>query len=387
MHGLEYYENKYNQRISEALDINDSDVRATFTDEDFSIRDLRTMIFREACEGNLRENAETAFGQLLRGGVQALAVDYFNYSAGSTIYQDLVQYIKTDKFAEFYAPMYGVELPKEVNREGRYAESTLHGTDSMIINKKFGRLYEFEEELWLHDRTGQIKAKSQQIGEGMRILKELYFSARLCGVAMRFPEDIYVEAPKVVSQIYKHDLFGKGDDGNLYGNRPQANEVLLTQQSLEQAYLSMLQSRDPHGKRIMVNVNHLVVSASDTFNAAKLIHSALQPSVPAVSNQGTGGNPFFTGGATGWINTINPLVGMFKLKVGRYLPLKHWFIGEAKKGVIEQEEAPMTIVQENPTSGESFSRDVYVFKSKARWEMDWIEGSPVFWYKGYNPAP
>lgn len=386
MFDLEYYENKYNQRLSESMELSEADIRATFRAEDFSIRNLRTMIFQEACEGNLKENAETAFGNLLRGGIQALALDYFNYSAGSTIYQDLVQYVRTDKYAEFYGPMYGVELPKEVNREGRYAESTLHGTDSMIVNKKFGRLYKFEEELWLHDRTGQVKAKSQQIGEGMRILKELYFSARLCGVAMRFPEDIYIEAPKVVAQIYKDDLFGTVG-GQKFGNRPEANEVLLTQQSLEGAYLNMLQSRDPHQKRIMVNVNTLVVSASDTFNAAKLIHSTLQPSVPAVSNQGAGSSPFFTGGNTGWINTINPLVGMFKLKVGRYLPLKHWFIGEAKKGIIEQEEAPMSIVQENPTSGESFSRDVYVFKSKARWEMDWIEGSPVFWYKGYNPAP
>ncbi len=385
MYDLEFYENKYNQRIQESCALSEADIRATFRDENFSIRDLRTMVFKEAYEGNLKENAETAFGQLLRGGVQALALDFFNYSAGTTIYQDIVQYIRTDKYAEFYAPMYGVELPKEVNREGRYAESTLHGTDSMIINKKFGRLYKFEEELWLHDRTGQIKAKSQQIGEGMRILKELYFTARLCGVEMRFPEDIYVTAPKVVADVFKSDLFGVVDGEN-YGNRPVDDNVLLTQQSLEQAYMRMLQSRDPHGKRIMVNVNTLLVSPSDTFNAAKLIHSTLQPSTPAVSNQGAGGTPFFTGGSTGWINTINPLVGMFKLKVGRYLPLKHWFIGEAKKGLIEQEEAPMSIVQENPTSGESFSRDVYVFKSKARWEMDWIEGSPVFWYKGYNPA-
>jgi hypothetical protein len=85
----------------------------------------------------------------------------------------------------------------------------------------------------------------------------------------------------------------------------------------------------------------------------------------------------------GYVNTINPLYGLYKLKVARYLPSKHWYLGQAKKGLIFQNREPLSIVQENPAAGESFARDILVFRSKARWEVDWIEGSNLFWYQGY----
>jgi hypothetical protein len=148
----------------------------------------------------------------------------------------------------------------------------------------------------------------------------------------------------------------------------------------------MMKARDPLKNRILTKMDTLIVSVDDMFTAAKLINSTLQPSTPGTAAQVQGGTALGTGvpgGTTGYVNTINPLYGLYKLKVSRYLPKYHWYLGQAKKGIIFQNREPLSIVQEGPASGESFAREILVFRTKARWEMDWIEGSNLFWYQGY----
>lgn len=385
MKSLSFYENNYQQRLMESLGIDEKKMRSMVTSDKFSIHKLRQSIFHEAYHGRLKENAETTFGQFLRAGVQTLAADYFNYSAAKTVYQDIVDIRTSNKAAEFYAPMYGIEIPREIGVDGKYAESRMHATDSMMVNRKFGRLYKFQQELWDDDQTGEIRRKAAQMGEGMRILQELYFVARLSAEKMTFPEGVTVRAPQLLgANVYKDDLWGTVG-GIKYGNRPTANNVMLTAKAIEDAHISFMNARDPHGRRILVEPSVLIVSGQDSFNAARLLNSTLHPSVPSVSNQGTDAAQF-TGGATGWTMATNPLKGLYSLKISRYLPAYYWFIGEPKKGLILQEREPMSVVQENPLSGESFSRDMYVFRVKARWEMDWIVGANNFWYKGYCKA-
>ena len=393
---IEHYERQNQMAVLQKMGLTEADVKETFTDPGFSIQNFRLNILREAAEGNLKEGtAETSFGQLLRVGVQAMAADYFAWAGTETIFQDIVDERPSNKYAEFYAPMYGGQLPKPVERSGRYASSYFKGTDSMIINQKFGRLYEFEKELWDDDKTGQIRQKASEIGQGMRIAQEMWFTARLTGESMTFAEDITVPQPQVVgvyaptstTGVYQTALFGTiaGVD---YGNCATTTGVTtkLSQSNIEAASIAMLKARDPMKNLLLTKMDTLIVSVNDMFTAAKLINSTLQPSMPAVSDQGSGTvSAFFTGGATGYVNTINPLMGLYKLKVSRYLPAYHWYLGQAKKGLIMQSRSPLEIIQENPASGESFGRDVLVFKSTARWEIDWITGSNYFWFRGYRP--
>jgi hypothetical protein len=378
---MEAYQKNLETAPLAKLGITVADLRETFQDRDFSIQEFYTNILKESCEGNLKETAEGTFGQLLRVGVQAMASDYFAWAGGDTIYQDLVDERPSNKYAEFYAPMYGGQLPKPVERSGRYASSYFKGTDSMIVNIKFGRLYEFEQELWEDDKTGQIRQRSQQIGEGMRIVQEMWYIARLTGMAQTYPEDITVPEPQVVSEVYSNTLFSPTE-----GNRAAAAGTRLSQPALEEASINMMKARDPLKNRILTKMDTLIVSVDDMFTAAKLINSTLQPSTPGTAAQVQGGTALGTGvpgGTTGYVNTINPLYGLYKLKVSRYLPKYHWYLGQAKKGIIFQNREPLSIVQEGPASGESFARDILVFRTKARWEMDWIEGSNLFWYQGY----
>ena len=384
---MEHYEKQEQNRILSQLNISENDVRETFNANGFSIKQLRLNILRESAEGNLREGtAETTWGQLLRVGVQAMAADHFAWAGTETIYQDIVEERPSNKYAEFYAPMYGGQLPKPVERSGRYASSYFKGTDSMLINQKFGRLYEFEKELWEDDKTGQIRQKSQDIGMGMRIVQEMWFSGRLTGVATNFQEDLYVPAPAIVTTVYDVNLFGTG-----IGNKAANAGTRLGQSALEAASVNMMQARDPLKNLLLTKMDTLIVSVDDMFNAAKLINSTLQPTIPGLATQAIGGTTVTAGQATsgvlggtiGYVNTINPLYGLYKLKVGRYIPHYHWYLGQAKKGLILQTRSPLEIIQENPSAGESFGRDVLVFKSSARWQIDWIEGNNYFWYQGY----
>jgi hypothetical protein len=380
---MEVLERKAQNAFLNRLGLTEADVRETFSRPGFSIKQLRENMLEDQINGNLREGtAETSFGQLLRVGVQALASDYFAWAGTETIFQDIVMEMPSNKAMEFYAPMYGGQLPKPVERSGRYASSYFKGTDSMLVNEKFGRLYEFEKELWEDDKTGQIKQKAADIGQGMRIVQEMWFNARLTGTAQSFAEDIFVPAPAVVTTPYSAAI----------GNQDAGVNTRLSQAALEAASVAMLKIRDPLNNLLLTKMDTLIVGVDDMFNAAKLINSTLQPSVPGTSLQVMGGNTVsgtpttqgVLGGQIGWTNTINPLYGLYKLKVSRYLPSYNWFLLQAKKGLLYQNRSPLEIVQENPTAGDSFNRDVLIFKSSARWQIDFINGSNLFIYRGFH---
>lgn len=390
MNQIEHLERQAQNSFLTRMGLTEADVRETFTAPGFSIQQLRLNMLREAAEGNLREGtAETSWGQLLRVGVQAMASDYFAWAGNETIFQDLVDERPSNKAMEFYAPMYGGQLPKPVERSGRYASSYFKGTDSMLVNEKFGRLYEFEKELWDDDKTGQIKQRAKDIGQGMRIVQEMWFSARLTGATQTFAEDIIVPAPSIVTSVYSDTKFSSTE-----GNRAASAATRLSQPALEAASVAMMKARDPMNNLLHTKMDTLIVGVDDMFTAAKLINSTLQPSVPGTSAQVLGGYTVAAsaatsgvpGGTTGYVNTINPLYGLYKLKIGRYLPQYHWYLTQAKKGIIFQTRSPLEITQENPTAGESFNRDVLLFKSSARWQMDWITGSEYFSYQGYRAS-
>jgi hypothetical protein len=74
------------------------------------------------------------------------------------------------------------------------------------------------------------------------------------------------------------------------------------------------------------------------------------------------------------------LDGAYNLVISRFLPRKAWALGEAGKGIVFQRRDPLEVVQENPMSGMAYSNDIYSFRSRARWEPDWID--PRFWFLG-----
>ena len=300
----------------------------------------------------LREaSVSSSLGQLLRYGVQQYMFD--SYRDVAVVYPDLVQVIQSSNRQEWYAPLYGAEIPEEVAAGGNYSESRIAGLDTSLVNKKVGRVLATQKELFDDDQTGQVSQRAGKLGKRVRYKEEFDVMAAIRGATY----------------------------STTIGNTPSGSATQLSQPALETALIAMMGIRDPLGNRMGVEMNTLLVSIWDMFNAAKLLNSALQPSVPGSSGQTA---QSASSGTTGWTMTMNPLQGMLKLKVSRFLAQYDWFGMEAKTAIPFQERMPLSVVQEEPNSGKSFDNDLFRWKVSRRYGVTVLESR--YLYCGYLNA-
>lgn len=305
----------------------------------------------EATGESIREaNVSSSLGQLMRYGVQQFMFDA--YKDVTTAYQDVVQIVPSSNRQEWYAPLYGAELPLDVAPGGNYEDSRLQGLDTVLVNKKVGRVLSVQKELFDDDQTGQIGTRAGKLGRRVRYKEEFDVMA-----AIR-------------AATYNPTI----------GNAPASNTV-LSQPALEAADIALMQIRDPLGNRMGVEPSLLLVDPSLKFAGAKLLNSTLQPSVPGASGETI--NSAASGG-TGWTMAHNPLQGLYDLRVSRFLAVGDWFLMEPKTSIPFQERAPLSVVQEDPNSGKSFENDLFRWKVSRRYATTVLESRYI--YNGFLNA-
>jgi len=331
---------------------------------ELSMKRLREASYRES--RRLREaNAESAFGQLLRAGIQTYAIN--SYQTVPVVYPDMVTEVASRRFQEYYAPLFRPNLPKRVDRGQEFQENPVLGLSRQLINQKVGMIESFERELFDDDQTGQIKNRASQMGENFKIMEEIYVMLKVIGSGGTI-QGVQVDPDVTYSDTVPAGFVGNGSYNTSKGNR--ANPfVRLSQANLEAADIALMNIVDDLGNKFLVSPNTLLVSPIDKFVGAKLLNSTLQPSVPAA-----------TADSTGYTMTINPLQGLYKLLVSRFLTTKCWILGDPKKCMVFQRRDPLEIIQENPASGQSFTMEVYRFKSRSRFEVGMIDSR--FLYEG-----
>lgn len=300
----------------------------------------------------LREaNSSSTLGQLMRYGVQQFMFDA--YEDVPTMYQDIVRIVPSDGRQEWYAPLYGAEIPEEVQAGDSYKDSRLQGLDTVLVNKKVGRILAMQKEAFDDDQTGQVGMRAGKLGKRVRY-KEEY--------------DVMIA---IRSATYSSAI----------GNTPAAGNTALSQPALEAADISLQSIRDPLGNRMGVDPSFLLVDPSNKFNAAKLLNSSLQPSVPGASGDTA---LSAASGTTGWANTHNPLQGLYQLGVSRFLGAGDWMLMEPKTSIPFQERSPLAVTQEDPNSGQSFDKDIYRWKVSRRYNTTVLESRYI--YAGYINA-
>ncbi len=308
----------------------------------------------ESTGESMREaNASSSLGQLLRYGVQNFMFDA--YKDVPTVYQDIVQVVSSANRQEWYAPLYGAEIPLEVTPGTPYEDSRIMGLDTVLVNKKVGRILSIQKELFDDDQTGQVSGRAGKLGKRVRYKEEYDVM-----IALR-------------SATYNTTI----------GNAPAAN-VALTQGALETADIALHNVRDPLGNRMGVDPGLLLVSTADKFNAAKLLNSTLQPSIPGASTETISSA---ASGQTGWTGADNPLKGLYDLRVSRFLGNGDWFLMEPKTSIPFQERSPLSVVQEDPNSGRSFDQDVYRWKVSRRYATTVLESRYIYAGKINATAP
>ena len=347
---------------------------------------------QEAVKSLREANAETALAFLLRKGVQTLANDW--YIAYPRDWQDYALSAPSNAYAEFYAPLYASQIAGRVPRGERFPEGRIQGEDSVVVNQKFGLIESFERELFDDDMTGQIRQRAQRLGQSMAVTESIYNAFRFIGVAGTY-QNLVIPA----SQYTTTDTAGAAVTGpwsttlyNASGSATGNIEATAHQLGLgwlKKAYSTIIQAKDPFSNKIVVNVNTLLHSPLDALTAPLLVappsgvpyYPAVWGSQSAAQTAGTAGSGF-PGGVMG----ANPFMGLgIKPVMVRYLYNWAWAIGEKAKGFIMQERDPLEVVQENPLSGQAFEEDAYRFRSRRRFQAEWIGGGSRFWFLG-NPG-
>lgn len=344
----------------------------------------------------LREaNSETALGFLLRKGVQAVANDW--YQITPTVWRDYCLVTGSTTLAEWYAPLYPSVIADRVQRGQRFPESRIIGEDSYLVNQKFGLIVSVERELFDDDQTGQIKQRAQVLGQSMGVTESIWTSSRFLG-SQRTYANVTVPASNYSTTDINGTAVSTPFSSTIYGstgNRPSTYGTLNVGH-IKQAYVQLLNAVDPLQNKIIVNPNCLLVSSQDAMNAQILMAPGAYPAVIGQSSAALANNPVLGGtsatagtsqgaltGFPGGIGSANPFAGLgWKIVVERYATDWLWALGESGKGLVFQERDPLEVIQESPSTGSYFTFDSIQWRSRRRFEVDWIAGGSRFWYLG-----
>lgn len=328
---------------------------------------------------------ETALAFLLRKGVQTLANDW--YIVVPKEYQDYALIASSDAVAEWYAPLYASTVAARVIRGERFPEGKIIGEDTVLVNQKFGLIESFDRELFDDDQTGQIRQRAARLGQSMAVTENAYAALRFVGAAGSYanlivPASNYTTVDvngNAVSAPFSATLHGT------YGNRP-TTFVALGLNPLKQAWSELLNALDPQRNKLIINANTLLHSPQDALHAPLLVSPpAGVPYYPAVI--GATGTTASTAasGFPGGVFGANPFMGLgIKPVLARFLANWAWALGERAKGFVWQERNPLEVIQEAPASGAAFEVDAFRFRSRRRFEADWVGGGSRFWWLGNN---
>src|SRR3990167_2387940 len=345
--------------------------------------------FREA-------NSETTLGFLLRKGVQTLANDW--YQAAEKVWPDYCGTANSTGVAEWYAPLYHTTLPAPVERGDRFPEARVIGEDSLIRNIVFGEIVGFDRVLWDDDQTGQIQQFSSKLGDGMAITESIWAAYRFLGSARTYA-NITVPASGYTTTDINGTAVTTPFRSTLYaasvGNRPTTFGTLNLGR-LARAYVTTLNAVDPLQNKIVVRPNTLLTSAMDALRGKTLITPGPWPGVVGESDTAAASAPVLGGtvsaaganqgvlaGTVGGWGTPNPFAGLgWKHVMERYLPDWAWALGEKGKGFLFQQRDPLEIVEEGRNTGSYFDFDQIRYRSRERFNIDWVGGGSRFWYLG-----
>lgn len=341
-------------------------------------------------------HSETALGFLLRKGLQSEAQNW--YQLAERAWQKYCLVAGSNNVAEWYAPLYPSTIAGRVGRGERFPEGRIIGEDSVVVNQKFGQIISVERELFDDDQTGQIRDRASLLGQSMGVTESIWSSSRFIGAARTYmnltvPASTYTTIDTVGNTVtgpFSTSIFGST------GNRPSSFGI-LNMGHMKAGYTALTNAVDPLGNRIVVNVDSLLHSTQDVVNAKIMLAPGPYPAVLGQSDQALATQPVLGGTTVGAVATAtgvyagypggwgspNPWAGMGITPImERYLPDWAWALGQSGRGIVFQERDPLEVIQEAPSSGSYFAFDVIQWRSRRRFEVEWIGGGSRFWWLG-----
>lgn len=348
----------------------------------FSWKKVANKLGHSSVESCLREaDSATTFVAQLRAGVQQMVNN--SYETVATTFESWTSTVNSERDTELYAPLHGISFMREVGKQELFSESYAAGLDIKLINRKYGEIYAVERELLEDDQTGQFAKQSGLLGEYAKLCWEVISYAKLAGVFTGGVKASYAglvipntETKPNNETNYPFTVQSAPFQGGGY-NAP-ASYTILNQTGIQNGFIALMNQRNLLGLIMNVDPKRLVVGASDRFNAAVLLNSSFYPSVPG------------SAGTTGTSFAINPIESIAALTVSRFVfnnlgvidgTTRAWYLmDDSKPFFVLQIREAASVIQENPTSGESFNRDIIRFRLVLRGNGDYVD--PRFVWQG-----
>lgn len=323
------------------------------------------------------EEADSAstFTQFLRAGIHQITAGM--YKATPVTYTEIVTVVQSDKDTELYAPMQGVAFPREVGRQEKYPEVAAAALDIELKNKKYGSIYALEKELLNDDQTSEFARQTGLMGEYLAILTEVLVYGKIASVAnMQYINFVIPQSETKPSYEANYPWSTAFRGGG--ANRPAAYGA-LTPANIQAGLTGLMNQKNLQGIKMLVQPDRLIVGPTLQWDAATILNSSFYPAGAAT----TAGN--MTGAFA-----VNVLKNIVDLTVSRFVVntdgafdgnSKAWYLADTKKPYfVVQMRDPISVVQEQPESGQGFEQDIIRFKASSRLNADWID--PRFAWQG-----
>ncbi len=373
-----FLESRHEKNVKSVLDRYGIDVsklgESMENDPDFSLKKMHESVYRKVGEAN----SSTALGQVLRAGINNIANNW--YEMADTVHDQYVQKSASNKAIEPYAPLYRAGIPTRVGKGQPFKEiGKFAGHDVLLENQKFGGMIDVERELIDDDQTGQVVQRARDGGENMALIENDWCAHRFISIASDSnyptygPDSIPVDPNCVdvtgvagATSVWNTALLGGG------ANRPTTFFGANIQNGIQTAYTALMQQKDGNGIKLAVAPNMVLAGTDLKFPIDTLMNSQTYSAVNSIKVAGS------TASDVGVLMAKNVMAGLLTPVYDRFLPTAAFAVGVAGRGLVMQVRDPLEILQENPASGSSFECDVWRFRTRARWQVGWVDSR--FWY-------
>lgn len=358
---IDFMKYKYNIDIRESKEF-------PVTDRKFSFKAMKSKL--------MESDGLSNFPQVLRAGVQTIVNSM--YETVPTTFDQWAHVVNSTKLEELYAPIQGVGFPSQVGENEVYPEVGAAGLNIGLRNRKFGTMYPISKELLDDDQTGQFQKQSGLLGVYAKQILEVYCYGKLASVSGMSYSNLNIptsETKPSSESNYPYTIKGSAFVGGGY-NRPDAFGA-LNQANIQSGFIALMNQLNLLGLKMQVQPDAILASPHYNFDLKTLLHSAYYP---------TGA----TAGATGGAFSINPIEGIAKPIISRFVfdqngsvaaDSKAWYVLDSKVPFFVCQVREAAVVEmEAPNSGNSFDRDVIRFKVRIRANADFID--PRFVWQG-----
>jgi hypothetical protein len=346
---------------------------------------VKRINWKKFCEASRKLSRETlkeaisepTFTQLTRAAVNLIADEW--YQLVPTDFEKCFQVTASKYWEELYPPMYRGGAPVRLAEQEPFRGTNLVGLDIKIRNWKFGAMLPIARELMEDDQTGQVTARVQDLAQNMKLVQENWAMQRWIGTsaAAQVGQDTIPASETYSGGVYSTSLSSgpAGTSSNRLTTYSAFSELNL--QALDVLAMNMY---DQNGNKILVNPNLCLTGTSIKFSAEILLSNANPYYASTVPSQLVDAGSKQTTTNIGTTYAKNVMAGRYEVVTNRFLPATCYGIMERGKGLVVQMRIPVELTMEDPNAGESFRRDSYVWRSRSRFNVDWIE--PRFSFLG-----